>query len=171
MVDKSREMVPLVVIGEPELVIRPGDPLTVTDVTVPVPAGAAQTPSPLQNVEDEAPVPEFRFETGRFPEYVVANVPVPDPVTAPVSVIVWSPVFVPDKFEPVTVPVDDTLFGVILPNPNVIAGVVVGFKIEDVIPLFAIIEIFVTVPVPPAVIGTFVTLVILPLESTVKTGT
>ena len=36
---------------------------------------------------------------------VVANEPVPAPVTSPVSVIVWSPVFVPDKLDADNVPV------------------------------------------------------------------
>jgi hypothetical protein len=31
------------------------------------PAGVAHVPSPRQNVELEAEVPEFRFPTGRFP--------------------------------------------------------------------------------------------------------
>ena len=43
---------------------------------------------------------------------VVANDPVPLPVTGPVNVIVWSPVFVPLIFEPVTVPVAATEVGV-----------------------------------------------------------
>ena len=37
-----------------------------TEVT-PVPAGVAHEPSPLQNVVDEAEVPELRFVTGKFP--------------------------------------------------------------------------------------------------------
>ena len=45
--------------------IRP--PVKETLVTVPAPAGAAQTPSPRQKVEEEALVPELRFVTGRFP--------------------------------------------------------------------------------------------------------
>ena len=39
----------------------------VTEVTVPEPAGVAHVPSPRQNVEAEALVPEFRFVTGRLP--------------------------------------------------------------------------------------------------------
>ena len=31
------------------------------------PEGATQVPSPLQKVEDVAPVPELRFVTGKFP--------------------------------------------------------------------------------------------------------
>lgn len=36
-------------------------------VTLPDPDGVAHVPSPRQNVEDDADVPEFRFVTGRFP--------------------------------------------------------------------------------------------------------
>jgi hypothetical protein len=36
-------------------------------VTFPLPAGVAHVPSPLQNVLDDADVPEFRFVTGKFP--------------------------------------------------------------------------------------------------------
>ena len=33
-------------------------------LTVPVPEGVAQVPSPRQNVEDDAPVPPFKTPTG-----------------------------------------------------------------------------------------------------------
>jgi hypothetical protein len=36
-------------------------------LTLPDPAGVAHVPSPRQNVEDDALVPELRFATGRFP--------------------------------------------------------------------------------------------------------
>ena len=39
-----------------------------TLVTVPPPAGVAQVPSPLQKVDELAPVPLLRFATGRLPE-------------------------------------------------------------------------------------------------------
>jgi hypothetical protein len=39
----------------------------------PVPVGEAQVPSPRQNVEDEAAVPEFRCDTPRFPVTPVVN--------------------------------------------------------------------------------------------------
>src|SRR5689334_14635988 len=39
---------------------------------------------------------------------VVAKDPVPEPVTSPIKVMVWSPVFVPLRFVPVTVPVEAT---------------------------------------------------------------
>ena len=38
-----------------------------------LPEGVAQVPSPLQNVEDDAEVPELRFVTGRFPVTPVAK--------------------------------------------------------------------------------------------------
>src|SRR5882724_7586970 len=37
------------------------------EVTVPDPGGAAQVPSPRQNVDEVALVPPFKFVTGRFP--------------------------------------------------------------------------------------------------------
>lgn len=39
----------------------------------PPPPGDAQVPSPRQNVDPEAPVPELRFATGRFPVTPVVN--------------------------------------------------------------------------------------------------
>ena len=42
-------------------------------VVPPPPAGVAQVPSPLQKVDEDAPVPEFRFVTGRFPVTPVAS--------------------------------------------------------------------------------------------------
>lgn len=58
--------VPADVIGEPPTEIRPPVNVCATLVTDPTPA-AAHVPSPRQNVEDVAPVPEFRFVTGKFP--------------------------------------------------------------------------------------------------------
>jgi hypothetical protein len=59
--------VPLVVMGDPDTEISPPVKDCPTLVTVPVADGAAHAPSPLQNVEEEAPVPLFRLATGRFP--------------------------------------------------------------------------------------------------------
>jgi hypothetical protein len=59
-------IVPLPVIGPPEVVRPVVPPDTSTDVTVPVPA-AAHVPSPRQNVDALALVPLFRLVTGRFP--------------------------------------------------------------------------------------------------------
>jgi len=53
---------------------------------------------------------------------VAANEPVPLPVTPPVSVIVWSPVFVPLRFEPVTAPVA----AIVLVAVTVVAATVEG---------------------------------------------
>ena len=58
--------VPDVVTGDPPTEINPPVKDAPTEVTVPVPA-AAHVPSPRQNVELVAPVPEFRFPTARFP--------------------------------------------------------------------------------------------------------
>ena len=63
------------VVEEPDTPHAPLETVHPLDVTAPVilvhapvpPEGAAQVPSPLQNVEDDALVPELRFVTGRFP--------------------------------------------------------------------------------------------------------
>ena len=54
----------------------------------------------------------------------------------------------PDKFEPITVPVEETELGVMLPNTKVIAGVVDPLATVPDTPFAAIIEVEVTVPVP-----------------------
>ncbi len=52
-------------------------------------------------------------------------------MTSPVNVIVWLPVFVPDKFDPVTVPVAATLVGVIAPRLNaIVPDVVIGAQLK-----------------------------------------
>ena len=58
--------VPLAVIGEPATEMMPPVNDWATLVTVPEPA-AAQLPSPRQKVDAVAPVPLFRFVTGRLP--------------------------------------------------------------------------------------------------------
>ena len=58
--------VPLVVIGPP---VSPVPEPTL--VTVPVPVGVAQVPSPRQNVEDDAPVPPFKTPTGRLVLFIM----------------------------------------------------------------------------------------------------
>src|SRR6185436_16738820 len=57
--------------------------------TSPPPGVVAQTPSPRQNVDDEADVPLLRFATGKFPEMVEAPrlIVKPAPVAPPVSVL------------------------------------------------------------------------------------
>ena len=79
---------------------------------------------------------------------VALNDPVPEPVTSPVRVIVWLPVFVPLRLEPVTVPVAATEDGVMAPSAMVIAGVVVGFATVPLTPFAVVTEVLVTVPPP-----------------------
>jgi hypothetical protein len=78
--------------------------------------------------------------------------PVPEPVTSPVKLMVWSPVLVPedepDKLEPVTVPEAATEVGVIAPNERVIAGVVDGVATVPLIPLAVATDTKVTLPEP-----------------------
>jgi hypothetical protein len=62
--------------------------------------------------------------------------------------MVWLPVFVPLRLEPVTVPVAATDDGVIAPSVRVIAGVVVGFATVPLTPLAVVTEVLVTVPPP-----------------------
>jgi hypothetical protein len=89
-------------------------------------------------------VASFAFVTAAS---VVANEPVPEPVTSPVKVIVWSPVFVPLKFEPVTEPVAATEVGVIAPRPMVNVPVVVTGEPEMETPFDPEAATEVTVPV------------------------
>ena len=87
---------------------------------------------------------------------VAANDPVPDPVTSPVSVIVWSPVFVPlTDVVPVTASVGVALplnvipltdVGVMAPSVIVRAGVVVALATVAETPLALTTETVVTVP-------------------------
>ena len=79
---------------------------------------------------------------------VALNDPVPEPVTSPVRVIVWLPVFVPLRLEPVTVPVAATEDGVIAPSVRVIAGVVVAVATVPLTPFAVVTEVLVTVPPP-----------------------
>lgn len=63
----AKVIVPVPVIGPPELVRPVVPPDTSTLVTVPAPEGVDQMPSPRQNVDADADVPELRLVTGRFP--------------------------------------------------------------------------------------------------------
>ena len=90
---------------------------------------------------------------------VAVNDPVPEPVTSPVRVMVWLPVFVPLRLDPVTVPVAATEDGVIAPSVRVIAGVVVGFATVPLTPLAVVTEVLVTVP-PPVPVA----LIVLPVR-------
>ena len=67
-----RASVPDAVTGDPLTEISPPVNDAPTEVTVPA-FPAAQVPSPRQNVEAEAPVPELRFVTGRLPVTPVDN--------------------------------------------------------------------------------------------------
>ena len=64
----------------------------------PPPAGVPHVPSPRQNVVEDAPMPLFKFDTGRlFVRLVAAIVPVPVvPKLAPVPTSIAAVVFVPD---------------------------------------------------------------------------
>lgn len=64
------------------------------------------------------------------------------------TIVVWSPVFVPDRLDPVTVPVAATLVGVIASSVRVIAGVVVGFATDPDTQLAVVTETDVTVQDP-----------------------
>jgi hypothetical protein len=82
----------------------------------------------------------------------VAKEPVPDPVTGPVKVIVWSPVLVPlldpEKLEPDRVPVAATELGVIAPRVRLMAGVVVAVATVPDTPFAVVTDTEVTVPEP-----------------------
>ena len=78
---------------------------------------------------------------------VAAKDPVPDPVTSPVSVMVWSPLLLPDRLDPVTAPDAATDVGVIAPKARLMAGVVVGLVTVPLTPLAVVTDTLVTVPV------------------------
>ena len=80
---------------------------------------------------------------------VAANDPVPVPVTSPVSVIVWSPVFVPERFAPDMFPLATIVVGVIAARVIVMAGVLVAVATEPETPLAVTTDTLVTVPPPP----------------------
>jgi hypothetical protein len=91
--------------------------------------------------------------------HVVVSPPASTVVTVPALpvTLVWSPVLVPldvpecvpDRLEPVTVPLAATLDGVIAPSANVIAGVVVAVATLPDTPLAVVTETLVTDPLPP----------------------
>ena len=89
---------------------------------------------------------------------VAENDPVPLPVTSPVSVIVWLPVFVPltdavpltvnAPLPPLAIATPFTLLGVMAPRVRVNAGVAPPDDVPDT-PLAVATETAVTVPPPP----------------------
>ena len=95
-----------------------------------------------------------------FVTTVAAKLPLPLPVTPPVSVIVWSPVLAPDtEVVPVTASVgvdapetttELTEVGTIAPSVRLIAGVVVEVATVPDTPLAVVTDTLVTVPLPPA---------------------
>ena len=84
---------------------------------------------------------------------VVAKVPVPVPVTSPVKVIVWSPVLVPDKFDPDRTPLAATELGVMAPKVRLMAGVLVEVATVPLIPFAVTTETSVTVPPVPVALN------------------
>jgi hypothetical protein len=118
----------------------------------PVPVGesdwGAPVPVDLPITAGPVTLAIFASVTALF-AIVAANDPVPEPVTSPVSVMVWSPVFVPDRFEPATVPTAATLDGVMAPRASVIAGVVLALATDPDTPLAETTLTVVTVPDPP----------------------
>lgn len=89
---------------EPELVIGPPvSPVPLpTLVTVPPPPGVPHVLSPRRKVEDDGVPVALRLvmPTMEFAK-AVTKLLVPLPVTAPVRVMVWSPVFAPEIDPPV----------------------------------------------------------------------
>jgi hypothetical protein len=112
--------------------------------SVPVTSDASATaaqPSPAP----EASTPRGRVPAEQFAGLAASAVAVP---ALPV-IVVWSPVFVPLRFDPVTVPTAATLDGVIAPSVSVMAGVVVAFATLPDTPLAVVTDTVVTVPEPP----------------------
>jgi hypothetical protein len=62
VVQVEQEIVPDVVIVPPDI----GEVVAMEE-TVPLPAGVAHIPSPLQKVDDDANVPLFKCDTARLP--------------------------------------------------------------------------------------------------------
>ena len=84
---------------------------------------------------------------------ILVTVAVSDPVdpaavTSPVIEIVWSPVLVPERFVPVTVPVAATDDGVMAPSVRLMAGVVVDVATVPLTPFAVVTETLVTDPTP-----------------------
>ena len=109
------------------------------------------TPVPLERPLTVGPVMSASFALVTTPAAMVAaNEPVPDPVTSPVNVIVWSPVFVPLRLDPLTAPTDVTASGVIEPSASVMDPDDVIGLLVTVIPSVPVMPTEVTVPPPAA---------------------
>lgn len=72
------------------------------------------------------------------------------------AVLATSPVLVPLRFDPVTVPEAATLDGAMAPSVSVMAGVVVAVATEPLTPLAVVTETDVTVPDPDPASGLYV---------------
>jgi hypothetical protein len=91
----------------------------------------------------------FAFVT--TPGWIVVVIDdVPDPATSDDNVIVWSPVFVPLRLDPLMAPTAVTASGVIDPSARVMdPDDVIGLSVT-VIPSVPVMPIEVTVPPPAA---------------------
>lgn len=149
MTQVRHAMVPVVVMGPPVI-----GPVVAILMTVPLPGGADQVPSPLQNVLEVALVPPLRLVTGRFPVTSVEsatgpNVGSPDPFPCRTVVVVPS---VPSPTMAWSPPPTNIWLVV-----NAAADVVqVGHDIVPVVeigpPLIGpVVEIRLTEPVPPGI--------------------
>ena len=108
-------------------------------------------PVPLERPLTVGPVMSASFALVTTPAAMVeANEPVPDPVTSPVNVIVWSPVFVPLKLDPLITPIDVTPDGVIEPSARVMDPDDVIGLLVTVTPSVPVMPTDVTVPPPDA---------------------
>ena len=70
----------------------------------------------------------------------------PLPLTSPLRTMAWSPVLLPDRLVPVTLPDAATEVGVIAPRTRLMAGVVESLATVPLTPLAVVTETVVTVP-------------------------
>jgi hypothetical protein len=130
-------------------------------VTLPLPAGVAQIPSPRQNVDDEAKVPLFRCDTAKFP--------VTPPLVADAKLMIGMSALTSARnvgatAAPVVGPAN-TKFADCVDSVNVNAGVDVAVATEVVnsgVRLPALNEV--TVPPPPPPPGPIKAQVLVPLQ-------
>jgi len=119
-------------------------------VTLPDPAGVAHVPSPLQNVLEDADVPEFRFATGKFPVTSAERLTAPKLGTPPA---------LPCRTV-VVVPRDPNVWLPWLPEPTMMA-----FAVKDAALVTQVVQptVPVVVTVPPVSGALKVMLVTVPL--------